>query len=343
MLRSGFVLLVVLYHATYLGPVLYPDLAARRLVFPHQVGASLLLVVSAYFACATLGRHPAGRYWWSRVARLVPAFVVAVPLAWVAMRYLSPPGWWTLGRRDLLSNWLMLGNWEPTRFPFLDGSYWTLPLQLMAFTAAAVLGTTRWGSGRRLRILLWSALLVPLAQWPFRLAGPPETYRMVVDGLGFHRLHLFVAGVAIWLWSRRRIASLHAAALLLVCGVAQFAHSVVATPTGREEDVAATAGVCLGIVLVAVAARMPGCNRFVPCPLAVAGRWLAGISYGVYLVHQTVGYVVTRRLQDLGAGLQSAAMIVTAVLAGWALSRAVERPAHRALLDLYDRVAARRA
>ena len=28
---------------------------------------------------------------------------------------------------------------------------------------------------------------------------PPAWYRIAVDGVGFHRLHLFVAGIAVWL------------------------------------------------------------------------------------------------------------------------------------------------
>ncbi len=77
LLRSGFVLLVVAYHATYVAPVIHPELAPRPFSFSHQVGASLLLVVSAYFAAATV----------------------------------------------------VLGNWRPQEFPFLDGSYWTLPFR----------------------------------------------------------------------------------------------------------------------------------------------------------------------------------------------------------------------
>ena len=348
-LRSGFVMLVVLYHATYLAPLIYPDLLPRRFVFSHQIGASLLLVVSAYFACATLGRHPPGRYWWGRVARMVPAFLVAVVLAWLLLRYVSPVQWWRPGGRDLLSNWLLLGNWEPARFPFVDGSYWTLPLQLMAFTAAAVLYATGFGSGRRLRVVLWAAVLVPLAQWPYRLGGPAEPYRMLVDGFGFHRLHLFVAGAAVWLWSTRRIGHLHAAALLGVCELAQFVHTLTPPPggwagsAGWSEDWYSTIGVGVGIALVAVIARLPHLGRRAPGPVAAAGRWLAGISYGVYLVHQTIGYVLMRRLQDLGIGptLQSAAMITAAVLLGWALTITVERPAHQALLAAYDRLAHR--
>ena len=71
---------------------------------------------------------------------------------------------------------------------------------------------------------------------------------------------------------------------------------------------------------------------------AVSG--LTGCSYGVFLVHQTLGDVLMLRLQqDLGAGptVQTLAMLVNGVLAGVLLTRLVERPAHRALLRAWDR------
>ncbi|WP_085914026.1 MULTISPECIES: acyltransferase family protein [Pseudonocardia] len=348
-LRIGFVLLVVTYHATHLGPELHPELIERRFSFDHQVGASLLLVVSAYFACATLGRHSAGRYWWARVARLLPAFLVVVPVAWLTLHLLGPADWGDPPAHQILTNWLMLGNWDDVRYPWLDPAYWTLPLQLMAFTAAAVLSTTRWGTGPRLRVLLWTLLLVPLLLWPLRaapggLSDPPWWYGVVVDGLGFHRLHLFVAGIAIWLWSTRRMGPAHALALLTLCGAAQFLHSFAPGPDGTLEiDVVAVAGVCTGIAVVALASRLPNPGSWTPAPLAVALRRLAGISYGVYLVHQTIGYVLMRRLQDVGVGpmLQSAAMLGSALALGWLLTRLVERPAHGALMSAWDRLTAR--
>lgn len=75
-----------------------------------------------------------------------------------------------------------------------------------------------------------------------------------------------------------------------------------------------------------------------PAPVVRAVEWLAGIAYGVFLVHQTVGYVVMFRLQQVGVGptLQTAAVIATAVLLGWTLTRLVERPVHRRLLRARD-------
>ena len=103
------------------------------------------MVVSAYFACATVGRHSSARYWWGRMARLVPAFLATVVLTWVAVRYLAPADWYIPDKRDLVGNLLLLGNWRPQEFPFLDGSYWTLPLQLLAFHVPAPMWRARCG------------------------------------------------------------------------------------------------------------------------------------------------------------------------------------------------------
>jgi peptidoglycan/LPS O-acetylase OafA/YrhL len=338
-LRSGFVLLVVIYHTTFVAPIVHPELAPRPVNFPHQVGASLLLVVSAYFASATVRRHPTGRYWWGRVARLMPAFLVAVVLTWTITRHFSPAEWYIPSGHDLVGNLLLLGNWSPRNFPFLDGSYWTLPLQLMAFTAAALLWRSRWGHGRRLHAVLWIAVLLPLILWPVRAAGPPEIYRMIVDGLGFHRAHLFVTGTAIWLWANGRLRPLHFTALLTTCLFGHVMHTSAVGPDGWFEDWKATIGVAGGIALVCLAARIPDWSRWIPDSLRVAVHWLAGISYGLYLVHQTIGFLIMRHLQDLGAGPieQSAAMLATALVLGWLLTQLIERPAHRALMAFYDR------
>ncbi|CAM04604.1 peptidoglycan/LPS O-acetylase OafA/YrhL [Saccharopolyspora erythraea NRRL 2338] len=338
--RAGCVMLVMLYHATFLGVFLHPELESRELVFPYQVGASLLLLISGYFACVTIGRGPVLRYWWGRVARLLPPFLAAVVLIYAVMRLFPVDGWFDPGWGDLLANLLMLWNWHPQDHPFIDGSHWTVPLQLMGFTAAALLYRSSWGRGPRLRVVLWAAVLLPVAQWPLRVSNPPELYRMLVDGIGAHRWHLLVAGVVIWLWSTRRIGTPHFCALLASCMVAQALHNYSETPEGLVADWGSTVAVCAGMVVVAATAYGPDWNRVVPDWVGRRVQWFAGISYGVFLTHQTIGYIVSRKLQDAGAGptAQTAAMVGTGVVVGWLLTRVVERPAHRFLMGTYDRL-----
>jgi peptidoglycan/LPS O-acetylase OafA/YrhL len=116
-------------------------------------------------------------------------------------------------------------------------------------------------------------------------------------------------------------------------------HTAVVGPDGWSEDWKAVVGVSGGIALICLAARVPDWDRWIPASLHPVVQWVAGISYGLYLVHQTIGFVVMRQLQDLGAGPveQSAAMLAAGLLLGWLLTRLIERPAHRALMAVYDR------
>ena len=66
----------------------------------------LLLVLSAYFVAVTVRRSPgragAARWWWGRVARLLPPFLVATVVAWCALRVLAPEDWFQPNRGDLV-------------------------------------------------------------------------------------------------------------------------------------------------------------------------------------------------------------------------------------------------
>jgi peptidoglycan/LPS O-acetylase OafA/YrhL len=344
-LRIVFVLLVILYHSTFIGPLVYHDIIPKNLTFPHQVGASLLLVLSAYFVAATVRRGGArsggtARWWWGKIARLLPAFFVATVNAWLFLRYLAPDGWYLPGKRDLAANLLMLWHWDPS-WGFVDGSYWTIPLQLLAFCLAAVMWRGPLGRGVGLRVVMWAALIVPALQWHHlatRAAG--SSYAMLAGGIGIFRWHLFVAGVAVWMVSTGRLRRGHFVAIEVAAIAEHALQTSVLDPTaGWSTDWIAVGLIALGVVAMTVAALGPDWDHWVP----PAGRrvitWLAGISYGVFLTHQTVGYVVMRRLQQLGVGptLQTGFMILTGVLAGWLLTRCVERPLHHRLMRAWDR------
>ncbi|MGC0419218.1 acyltransferase family protein [Embleya sp. AB8] len=331
LLRVAFVSLVLLFHGTYLAREWHPELVARPFVFPYQIGASLLLVVSGYFAAVSLRKGDVVRWWVGRMARMLPAFLVGVLGTSLFLRLCAPPGWYAPTLGDVWANLAMLWNWKPQSYTYVDAAYWTIPLQLLWFTAIFALWRWRRAHGDGTARTLWLVLFVELFLLPIRLHLQSEAFRTLYDGFGLYRVHLFAAGIGVHLWSRRRIHGVHAVLLLGAC---TFAHLC------QTRQVSWTVGVALGIAAICAAALGPDWDRFLPRWVARLFEWTAGITYAIYLVHQSIGYVVMRRLQDHGVGATGQLLALTAVAIGlgWLLTVLVERPAHRALMRGFDRL-----
>ena len=331
LLRVVAVLLVLLFHGTSLSRLWHPELDARPFVFPYQIGASLLLVISGYFAAMSLRRGDVVRWWVGRMARMLPAFFVAVLGTSVFLRLFAPSGWYAPTSRDVFANLAMLWNWKPQVYTFVDASYWTVPLQLLWFTAIFAVWRVRRVRGRGTVRALWVVVGAEVVLLPVRLHLPSETFRALYDGFGLYRVHLFALGIVVYLWSARRVSATHAVLLLGVCLGAHWSQTRV---------VSWTVGLALGVAAVCLAALGPDWDRVVPQRMGRALRWAAGLTYAVYLVHQSIGYVVMRRLQDVGVGAwgQLAGMMVVALGLGWALAGWVERPVHRAAMRGFDRM-----
>ncbi len=321
-LRVIAVLAVVFQHATHQVTINHPELGDPPFRFSLQIGAATLLTISAFFVCETVRRGNTLRWWWNRVARLLPAYVVAVLFTWAAFAVLAPADWYVPTPWDVAGNLLFLQSWLPS-VHYVDGAYWTLPVQLLAFTAAALL----WPRGRwntwHAPALVWAVVLVPLGLRLLYTPESPQWFRLLFDGLGLHRAHLFAAGAAIWFWSRRRLGGWHLTALLGVLLVAHEAHSA---------DLASTVAFGVLLVLIALAAGGPDWDNPVLMAFARPIRWIGGISFGIYLLNQEVGYLLSSVLLSSGvtsSWVRLAAVVAQAILLGWFLTTLVERPAHR--------------
>jgi peptidoglycan/LPS O-acetylase OafA/YrhL len=308
---------VLLQHATHTGPANHPQFGPPAFVFPLSMGASTLMVISAFFACASLDERDPVRFVRNRLARLLPAYAAAVVLTFAVQQWFAPQGWSGLRVRDVVFNLLLLQQWWPD-VNFVDFAYWTVPVQVFAFIAGAFLVARPAGRGMRLRVLLWALVIVPLLMRNF--AGQPGVIHTIFDGFALHRAQLFASGVAVWLWSKGRFSSPHLAALLTAALVAQGIHS------GEFES---TIG--FGVLMLGVLAAAAGPDWWPLRRLSRPITWLAGISYGVYLVHQEIGMVVMDRLVRWGAGPWTvlAGFFASAVLLGWLITKFVERPAYR--------------
>lgn len=353
---------VMLGHITHQGPLAHPELDNYPFKVTGQFGAAALMVVSGFFVCQTIRRGDAGRWLRGKIARLLPSYLIAVVITYLVMRFAGAAfshqgfdggwfdmlfgptsdgiawktSWYVPVGHDLLVNLGMIQGWNPS-FIWLDGSYWTLPVQIMVFVAAAVLwSATPWFRGdHTIKALAWGLTVVPLVL-RFLVIGADNQASWafgVVFGLGMHRMHAFAAGIGIWLWSRDRMSGRQLTALLAAVVIAQDMHLYPAGVALPGDPARMPSDIGFAVMLVAICAAAKGPDWTFLRPVAPLLTWLAGISYCVYLLHQELGYVLAKVLLEWGfpGWARLPLVLVAGVLAGWLMTKYVERPAHRRL------------
>ncbi|AUS79891.1 hypothetical protein C1701_17905 [Actinoalloteichus sp. AHMU CJ021] len=315
LLRGFAIIFVIVQHATWGGPFLVSELERRPWEFSIQSGAAIMMMISGYFVCQTLSSKGPGTLLRNRLARMLPAFLVATLLTQIITHLIGPE---SLQRSftSMIGTMLVLPPGFVEGIARTDGSYWTVPVQIIMFCVAALLWPRRWGHGWRLHLVLAAAITLPVvAKLTLTEPGLAQEVRSLLSAGGAYRAHLFAAGAALWLWGNRRGNW----ATLLLVPAAVWAHEF------HHDDIDSTLWVAIATVGIALAAR--GKDYYHPVMRPII--WLAGISYCVYLVNHNIGYSVMYQLSEAGwpPMAQSGAMLVVAVVLGWALTRLVEEPA----------------
>ncbi|MEU6646965.1 acyltransferase [Saccharomonospora sp. NPDC046836] len=351
MIRVIAIIFVVLGHVTNLAAKV-PGIDAYPFAVSIPFGTVTLLVLSGYFIGPTIRRGAPGRWFRARLARMLPAYLVALLLTYLAARWLvvgfngwthqpgiigflfaapvtpeppdpdALPPWHVPDLPDLLLHGTLLHLWNDDTYHQIDGSWWTMPVQVLAFAGAALLWRSRVRHTLRPQTVLWIIMGVAAAS---PLLGVVWDRLPIATGLFY--AYLFAVGMAIWLWQRRRLTTPHLLAMLLTAVVLHALRT-------NGPKVASVIGFAIMLGLMCLAARGPDWDLPVLRLLRKPVSWLAGISFGVYLVHQALGFQLARVLSDAGVSawwLRLSMVVAFVLLLGWLVTVAVERPAYRVL------------
>lgn len=345
--------LIFLFHA---GRRAEPT-GAGDVVNALSIGVPIFFLISGFllyrpFAVTHLRGEPgpaAGAYAWRRFLRIVPVFWLALT---VVLLVQPEP----LDAGGIARLFLFAQVYDPVTLDTGISQAWSLNCEVVYYAMlplVALVTRALAARGDRAARLRWEVVaLVVLACWSVaykvwfhrfgELTSPRDEVFLFHPGWN---LDLFVAGMAIALWSARdevrgrsgRLALwLRGAAAWLAAGaVVAFAGTVVLQDRYREplgnaalHYLRLVCGACVLLLVVHAADRSPRTRR------VFGNRWvlaLGGVSYAFYLFHQAIlGAVYELDVGgDRADGLRNLAALAISVVASvlsWVL---VERPVLR--------------
>jgi peptidoglycan/LPS O-acetylase OafA/YrhL len=316
--------LVCHYFASWGPPEYPPNLYGYQYTYPiwlgwGALGVEFFFIISGFVIFMTLEKCDSLiEFWLRRFARIYPAYVVAMALTFCVANTIGPVEFASTPADFLIG--LTLTTPFVTGARFVDQVYWSLVVELQFYIAIGliyVVASKRFASAWTLYIV------VSLACWLVgRTLGLHVLVSLANRFLLLPYLAHFSLGIAFYFLYSGRVGRWRTLAL-----VALLSYVVV---SGREP---VAWHVAHAIMVVLFALFLWGKLGWIAMrPLKVLGE----ISYSLYLIHAYVGVILIALFtRQLGAPDFVAAVAATLICVSLAygLTKAVEGPAKRALLE----------
>ncbi|MDE2228819.1 MAG: acyltransferase [Alphaproteobacteria bacterium] len=321
---------VVFFHYTYS----FPRVTGRAfdvgfVASAGHYGVDLFFIISGFVIFMTLEKsRRAYDFVGARVARIYPAYLASLLLTAAVVGLSSLPV-----LRPTLAQFLANVPMVPQVFgqEVVDGVYWTLAYEAGFYLFAA---TVIWCCGleRIERVCaVWLAATLLLRFEPFVLWHYPYLLHMIRLTTTGSFAMLFIIGIMLYRICRgqaRPLTYLVLAAALAptFAGPLTFVHPMSGW------------GYFLLIASCAALVWLAGSDRLPLKPLAPL-IFLGDISYSLYLLHESIGWVLMNRLLALGVGPMTTLVVAIAfaVALAFAMNRLVERPGQRVVRALFAR------
>lgn len=291
------------------------------------LGVYLFFIISGFvIMMSAWGRTP-GQFVASRMARLFPAYWVAVPLAGVVAMFVLTGRVTSENLRNTAVNMTMLN--KPFGVPYVDGVYWTLWVELCFYLIVGVLIVTG---------LTYKKVLALAALWPLAAVLVQAGNKQFAEILQPTFAPLFAGGIALYLVYAYGHTLLHwiilAANAVFAANNAALTVAPVRTSTGAHlSSVVAFCLIIAFFALVALATLTPA-----RVWTGSVGTSLGRLTYPLYLVHVFPGLIVIQFTQDLlGVWGALALAVAVAITLAWLVNRFVERPFASPMRALIER------
>jgi peptidoglycan/LPS O-acetylase OafA/YrhL len=294
LLRATAILLVVTYHMVQMSPVQMPR--AMAWITFGQYGVDLFFALSGWLIGslywderARFGSLALGRFWLRRWLRTIPPYLLALPLAWIAVAAYRGEGFdW--GYLLFLQNYYQRMPFFLVSWSLCVEEHFYLILPLLLFLPASR------GGGSLAAFFVLMILTAPVCRWVLSLNGisPEFGYDLTashlrMEGLllGFWVSYLPSFKPAIWSYLKAR------SSWLVVSAVFELA-IFIALPRVWAYRIGLTLlSFAFVSLLVFFVGRRPG---FIASSKLV--NWIAVGSYSVYLTHALMIHLSRRVLES---------------------------------------------
>jgi peptidoglycan/LPS O-acetylase OafA/YrhL len=282
-------------------------------------GVHLFFMISGFVIFMTLERtRTAMDFVVSRFSRLFPAYWAAMAITMVVVFTLGMPKQ-RIGIADLAANLTMLQGF--LGFDNLDGSYWTLQVELFFYVQMLVW----WVSGQLKRIhwIIAAWLLVAVVYAETTQHQLHFSY-IVREMLIVRHIPFFAIGILFYRICTRPQE--------LWLNLALMALSLIAISVSLAPVFLVAGLVCCTIFALFITGQLRWLR-------ARAFVFLGQISYSLYLLHQAIGYALIHRLEANAVPSLVAVIFAACVslILATILAYGVERPVMRILRDAWRR------
>jgi peptidoglycan/LPS O-acetylase OafA/YrhL len=329
LLRAAAAILVLLFHYTFWNWYHNPDLVSRwpasyRRMAPYTqagwVGVDIFFVISGFIITYSIERIAPAEFIRHRITRLLPSALICSTLTAFSYLWLH-----TIPASIVAWLWIRSVTFWPFQ-PWIDGSYWTLPVEISFYFLVLLCLSTR----RTYLPLVMALLGITSTVWNFVLHQPRHV------NLVFLLVHgcFFAFGVFFYELTARGF-TFPRLLMLAVCLPGCLAE--VITGHGLVPAAFWSAGICFLIASVLLNDRA----------LALAGpkgaaiiRKIGLLTYPLYLVHDQAGNALIQWLHTtlkLNYGLALVLTIAAMTTLALLIVEYGEPPVKRAILAVYPK------
>lgn len=317
-LRGLAAVCVVMYHYTQRFNELYPNYMSVEFKFSYgNLGVQLFFIISGFVIFLTIKQTTTSvEFIKKRAIRLYPAYITCVIITFLCVSIFGLEGRET-SFKDALINLSLLEGFIPGT-NYVDGAYWSLTVEITFYILISILIYFRSVKYIYQILCVWlfssTILYFIVEKTNLKILG------ILYERAIFNYAYLFIAGISFYFLMQKK--SYKYILLLFSTLLFQFLTSDIVTFT--------IVLILYFVFWLAITKKISLLSRK---PLLFMGN----ISYGLYLIHQNIGYIIILKMNDLGFNNQYYLIIplIISIILAYIITKYLEKPMMKFLYKKY--------